>query len=549
MNTRALLLTLATLLAACPPAPCQWTNDPWNGMVPVCTAAGDQWHPFIIPSGTQGFYIIFWPDDRNINQPQSHYQILNPQGIDLLQPNGVPILAGANWYFGVSFAIPDGEGGAIAILSDERNGAINVYGQRFDSLGNRLWGATGLPLVVWSGPEEVQLKDAEPDGFGGVFVCYGIYDFPDTDIYMQRINSMGQPLWGTIGVPIHVDPNVTSAEDRIVQDGSGGAIDVWQKYTGFTPYLWAQHFDANGNPLWGANGIQLFYPQSGLPISVNHLDDVTPDGSGGGIWSYDTFWNWYLFRLSGNGQMQWLYPFTLPDTCYVGAPLRHPNDGSIWLSTSEKRPGQSWSEYLYRFDLEGNPLFGAQGLPYGGILTPTADGVIALRAFSGAHADYLRAQRVDSTGAVAWNTHVNYFRGSITGQVYANFLGVPDGSDGLICAWEDRRDWDYDIYAQRVQADGTLGNPLPPPPYAPTYPEYNLSMTGKTARFTLPLTGVIQLQLYDLLGRKLATLVNGNFRAGAHEVTLDQEALPSGIYLLKLTAGAEALTVKVVITK
>ncbi len=47
----------------------------------------------------------------------------------------------------------------------------------------------------------------------------------------------------------------------------------------------------------------------------------------------------------------------------------------------------------------------------------------------------------------------------------------------------------------------------------------------------------VQLKIYDILGREIATLVNKKLSPGNYEVTFDATGLPSGIYFYKLTAG------------
>jgi len=48
-------------------------------------------------------------------------------------------------------------------------------------------------------------------------------------------------------------------------------------------------------------------------------------------------------------------------------------------------------------------------------------------------------------------------------------------------------------------------------------------------------TGDVELVVYDVLGRRVAVLVNGRQSAGVHEVTFDAADLPSGVYIYRLT--------------
>lgn len=68
-----------------------------------------------------------------------------------------------------------------------------------------------------------------------------------------------------------------------------------------------------------------------------------------------------------------------------------------------------------------------------------------------------------------------------------------------------------------------------------------------TIKFALPEQTDVTLTVYDTMGRRVATLVDGLVRAGTHRIpwagrTRDGQALASGVYLLRLTAGDQAFT-------
>lgn len=59
-----------------------------------------------------------------------------------------------------------------------------------------------------------------------------------------------------------------------------------------------------------------------------------------------------------------------------------------------------------------------------------------------------------------------------------------------------------------------------------------------TIPFELPETAQIRLDLYNILGQRVATLEQGVFEAGRHTVILDGSRLSSGIYVYRLQAGS-----------
>ena len=61
--------------------------------------------------------------------------------------------------------------------------------------------------------------------------------------------------------------------------------------------------------------------------------------------------------------------------------------------------------------------------------------------------------------------------------------------------------------------------------------------TSTTIRYDLPLAGDIRLEIYDILGRKVETLVNGWQPAGAHSIVWEAEDVSSGVYFYRIQAG------------
>ena len=70
-----------------------------------------------------------------------------------------------------------------------------------------------------------------------------------------------------------------------------------------------------------------------------------------------------------------------------------------------------------------------------------------------------------------------------------------------------------------------------------------------TIRFGLPHTSLVRLEVFDLLGRTVATLVDAHMEAGVHNVVLDASRLSSGIYIYRLTADGASMTRKMTLLK
>jgi 2-keto-3-deoxy-6-phosphogluconate aldolase len=67
--------------------------------------------------------------------------------------------------------------------------------------------------------------------------------------------------------------------------------------------------------------------------------------------------------------------------------------------------------------------------------------------------------------------------------------------------------------------------------------------------FQLPVNSHVTLKVFDVNGREVATLVEGNLEAGSHAVTFTPRDVAGGIYFYKLTAGKFSQTRKAVVMK
>ena len=70
-----------------------------------------------------------------------------------------------------------------------------------------------------------------------------------------------------------------------------------------------------------------------------------------------------------------------------------------------------------------------------------------------------------------------------------------------------------------------------------------------TISYQVPSTGLVTLEVFDLLGRSVRVLVDGTVAAGQYTVDFEAANLPSGVYLYRLTAGENVETKKMLLMK
>ena len=67
--------------------------------------------------------------------------------------------------------------------------------------------------------------------------------------------------------------------------------------------------------------------------------------------------------------------------------------------------------------------------------------------------------------------------------------------------------------------------------------------------FELPESGRVEINIYNLLGRDVRTLVKDSYPAGRHRIVFDSSGLTSGIYFYRLRFNGKILNRKMIVVK
>jgi hypothetical protein len=73
--------------------------------------------------------------------------------------------------------------------------------------------------------------------------------------------------------------------------------------------------------------------------------------------------------------------------------------------------------------------------------------------------------------------------------------------------------------------------------------------SSTTIAFSLPTNANVSLQIYDLTGREVSTLLQGNLNAGEHQIVWSADGVRSGLYFARLKAGRQVAVRKVMIVR
>lgn len=121
-----------------------------------------------------------------------------------------------------------------------------IYAQRLDSLGNRLWGDDGVRIFF---RDEVEF-DLCWDGQDGFWLAVTPNGQPFVfHMYLQHIDGQGNLLLGDSGLVVQYIPQGINWP-YVLPDGEGGCIAVWEDSRVYPNAIVAQRYDVTGNPVW-----------------------------------------------------------------------------------------------------------------------------------------------------------------------------------------------------------------------------------------------------------------------------------------------------------
>ncbi|HYE96561.1 MAG TPA: T9SS type A sorting domain-containing protein [Rubricoccaceae bacterium] len=199
-------------------------------------------------------------------------------------------------------------------------------------------------------------------------------------------------------------------------------------------------------------------------------------------------------------------------------------------SGSQVEPSAIAARYWYLADVGLTPDGGHEGsaLRYGLCLDP-AEVVVPERL-----GEVVLVQRNDSTGGL-WMPLAT--------------TRAPHGSGEYLCAEGLAHFGEFSLGGDPSAFTDGGGPGGLPEAFALGAPYPNPAVGAMTVPYDVAEAGEVRLSVYDLLGREVARLVDGETDAGRYEAVLSAGGLASGVYVVHLTAGRFAGTRKVTLIR
>lgn len=492
-------------------------------------------------------------------------QHIDSSGYMLWDRQGKPLCVKPGYQFS-PFLIADGEGGFVVVWHDYRNSLEDwrydrdVYAQRIDKYGNKLWGEDDLLIC----------KELYYQGVSGITMtsdsCFIIVwdddrDYPDGDgsIYVQKVDKMGNLLWDSRGIKVAENWGQIT---RIVSDMNGGCLIIFQNLNDKKLYL--QHVNRKGEKRLGNRGKVIGYDSGG---DADLYIQACSDKRGGAIVSWGKHWagdqaEAYIQRVDSSGNRLWgeseIYLSNNSIKSYNPTTMMLGEDSVVCITEL----GGQTRLYLQIFDLNGHKKFTGAGkkitnfwglskLYFGISFDIYEKKYIYISVQKHESGDAPCVLKTDSNGKLYWDSSgvvISNYKISVFQKV---FISVDDKGNAII-VWEDDRKTEYfpDIYAQKIYVNGKIAGdtstsikdtfPLKKSYqlYSRIYPNpFNHSLT---IEFKVPDKGEVKIEIYNIAGQNIRNFIRQGTANQWQRIIWDGKttqglSVSSGLYFVQIS--------------
>ncbi len=515
--------------------------------------------------------------------------------------NGIPAMVGTEGGGINPNACAGADGSTIIVWEDHRLGEIYaIYAQRISQNGELLWGQSGIKVADYF--DEQSFPYVLSDEQGGAYVGWRSASAEgDNNVFLQRLNAAGERLWGNNGVTLASTESDEQIE-QMISDGEDGFVVTWIKSTldledfQWDDNIWANRVNSDGAGSWGegGNGIPVVstigrqrtskisrHPFGFMAVWVDGRDDLGDGQPGNDI--YGQF-------IKPNGEIAWVTNGWVlvnvdehQDNPDIAVEMQ---TGKVWLVWEDHRninsakhidiyvnkfmPPQRPDERLTMLlaDSAGHTDYGRKlvSLAYNQ-LNPSIvhDGqrgaYVAWSDFRtiGIHSD-IYGIHLDPFGRPyrGWDLHGNIISSAFHKQEAVQLINfTPTGEAGAVALWEDKRSTGKEelsnVYIQLLEpaplAEGESNRPLLPANFAIESVAPNPFNPTARMLFTLATAADVRIGLYDISGRLVLDYGSEYRNAGRHTILLQGENLSAGSYIARLETSAGSVEYKVHLVK
>lgn len=526
-------------------------------------------HGLSVSASPGGYLVATWMDRRSGNY-DIYAQRVNPSGFlqgDNLMLNDDETGANQN----LPQIAVRADGGFVVVWEDMRRGNSDIFMKRFDqqaqALGNDFMVNDSLGRIYHARP------DVTCDSSGNFVVVWEDARDGGLNVYAQLFDQSGGPNGGNFRVNCEGMSN--SSSPCCDMSPGGSFVLVWSSTDGITKSIYGRLFSSGGGPL------DTCFKINDDTLSVDHLSPrVAVDSSGGFVVAWEDKREGqariYLQRFASDGSKvdtNFAVYSDRPDPVQYDVDLDLNADGDFIVT---------WVEPYFSSTMIFAQEYDKSGVPIGANIMVVDDPSASPASPKAKMAD-------DGHVVIAW-TDFRTQGSDIYSQTFLN--GLPQGSNRkvntdpdnalqlfpdiglrnpyLYSVWADTRTpgWGFSIFFNTINYTETQVEDEPSEEGAPVsfalhqnYPNpFNPTTTIRYVIGAPVIPGCgdqaaqVSLEIYNVLGQRVRTLLDESQVAGAHQVTWDGEDgngmdLSSGVYFCKLKVRDRTATRKMLLLK
>ncbi|MFC2170366.1 T9SS type A sorting domain-containing protein [Calditrichota bacterium] len=417
-----------------------------------------------------------------------------------------------------------------------------------DSAGNQDWiksyGALRYSYYCYSA---IQTLD---DGFVLVGASYTPGGESDYDYLLIRTDSDGDTLWskkygGTGG-------DYCSSVIQTPDSGFVLAGYSWSFGAGYSD-AWLLKVSSNGDSIWSVTFGDIYNDYCNSMIFTKDScivfagEFLYPDSSG-----MQDFW---LVKIDNSGRLIWSRTYDVGELDMTRSVIQTADSGFVIVGSISPIENFDADWLVLKTNSTGDSLwsqtFGGSENDYCNSVIQTADGGFMLAgdtwSFSRGYSDTWLIE-TDTYGDSLWSktfggTNSDDCRSLV--QTNDNCLALAGGTNSF-------GEGDYDFWLLKVgQLEVVHGNNIANSPGRFELRNIFPNPFNSTVKITinLPYQTNVTLNIYNITGKQVATLIKGELSPGIHTASWNPENLASGIYFAKLIWGTDAMTRKITLIR
>lgn len=463
-----------------------WSTDP---MAPNLIAGftGEQVIPKVAITVSGNTYVCRFDNSSGGYRVFLNYLSHNGDAL-WTEPEGLLVSANPSmtWLTDYDMTV-DNDGNAVIVFQDIRiAGVNNVFAYKISPTGEFLWGENGITM---SSDTSTDYSNMSPTVFNSAdnstYVTWQRMASTSA-VIVNRISPEGQKLWGENGITLAAMQGSYTWPQIIQSEQSDILLKYYHDSGPFwapTRHIYVARYVPEGTRLWTAT-----ISNAGGLAAWQQMIPFEPDGSGGGILA------WYEDRENDQDQDVYVQRVNAAGTVTMPANGALMSVDSTQQQYYPKLAVDTVSQYIYAFFrvTNGNQdqyglarqMLDYVGVPQWGATAPmifpiSGTDVNCVGAFYGQYgavcvyeygSDQLYANAWRASGVSGWVNGPTQIAGNTITKLHFDLASHP--GEWAVLGWEQGMS-DQDIYAMRINANGTLGAEYPAP-------------TGLTAAYVPP---------------------------------------------------------------